>query len=122
MLETTAAILPARDFDETVAFYARLGFRETGRWDEQQYLILVRDKVEIHFFGHKDHDPATCDHGAYIRSSDVDSFSDAASQAGLPVTGRPCFRPAEDKDWGMREAVVIDCNGNLLRIGQFLDG
>lgn len=121
MLETTAAILPSRDFDETVAFYAKFGFQESGRWEDHQYLILCRDKVEVHFFGHKTHVPQTCDHGVYIRSSDVDAISADLVASDIPTEGIPRYGPAEDKDWGMREAVVIDVDGNLLRIGQFLD-
>ncbi|CAN0601114.1 unnamed protein product [Ectocarpus sp. 12 AP-2014] len=39
----------------------------------------------------------------------------------IPTEGIPRYAPAEDKDWGMREAIVIDPNGNLLRIGEFLE-
>lgn len=121
MLETTAAILPSRDFDETAAFYAKFGFKVTGRWEDHRYLILACDMVELHFFGHKDHQPETSDHGVYIRSSDVDAFSAKLVSSDIPTEGIPRYVAAEDKDWGMREAVVVDPNGNLLRIGQYLD-
>ena len=120
MLETTCAILPSRDFDETAKFYENLGFRETGRWGDYGYLIIATEKVEIHFFHHKDLNPKQNIAGAYIRSSDVDAFSDMVSKAGLPAKGIPGFGPAEDKDWGMREATLLDPNGNLIRVGQFL--
>lgn len=119
MLETTAPILPARDFDETSSFYARLGFTETGRWPEQ-YLIIFRDKVELHFFFHPKLDPAKSDHAAYIRTEDVDGLNSEIEKFALPSEGIPRLHPAEDKEWGMREMAIIDPNGTLLRIGQFL--
>lgn len=121
MLKATAAILPCRDFDETSAFYRALGFRETGRWGDYGYMIIVRDQVEIHFFGHPELDPKTSDHAAYIRTEDVDGVNAEVAAAGLPTEGIPRFHPVEDKDWGMRELAIIDPNGNLLRVGQFLD-
>lgn len=119
MLETTAPILPARDFSETSDFYQKIGFKETGRWPDQ-YLIIVRDKVELHFFQHAGINPLTNYHGAYIRTSNVDDLSDEIRELGLPDEGSPRFHPAEDKDWEMREMAIIDPNGNLLRIGQFI--
>ena len=121
MLETTAAILPSRDFDETAAFYAKFGFEVTGRWEDHRYLIISREKVELHFFGHKEHVPETSYHGVYMRSSDVDAISAVLEASDIPTEGIPRYGAAEDKDWGMREAVVIDPNGNLLRIGEFMD-
>ena len=122
MLETTAPILPARDFDETSAFYAALGFKETGRWTGHGYMIIATEKVELHFFEHKDLDITTNFAAAYIRSSQVDAFAAALDQLRLPSEGIPRLHPVEDKSWGMRELSIIDPNGTLLRIGQFLDG
>ena len=121
MLETTAAILPCRDFDETAAFYAKIGFRETGRWGDYGYMIIAMDMVEVHFFGNPELDPGKNESGAYIRSSDVDGLSNRIASLGLPDEGRPSFGPAEDKDWGMREMPLVDPNGNLIRIGQFVN-
>ena len=120
MLETTAPILPSRDFDETVAFYTQIGFQETGRWEDMEYLIMVMDKVELHFFGHRALDPKTNVCAAYIRSSNVDALNDTLTGLDLPQTGIPRLHPVEDKPWGMRELALVDLNGTLLRIGQFM--
>ena len=119
MMITTAPILPARNFDETSDFYQKIGFQETGRWDEG-YMIMVRDTVELHFFPHPDLDPATSHHMAYIRTEKVDALSKELLSLGLPDAGIPRVTPAEDKPWEMREMAVIDPNGTLLRIGQFM--
>jgi catechol 2,3-dioxygenase-like lactoylglutathione lyase family enzyme len=119
MMETTAPILPARDLAETSEFYQSIGFTQTGIWPDQ-YLIIVRDKVELHFFHHPEIDPLTSHFMAYIRTNDVNGLSEEIAKLGLPDKGHPRFGVAEDKEWGMRELVIIDPNGTLLRIGQFL--
>ncbi|MEM6945443.1 MAG: VOC family protein [Pseudomonadota bacterium] len=117
MLEQICPILPSRDFDRTEAFYTRLGFERWYRDDG--YMLLNRDRVEVHFFHKPDHLPEASDHGAYVRPADVDAFSDQVVKLGLPSdAGFPRFAPAEDKPWGMREAALWDPDGNLFRIGQ----
>jgi catechol 2,3-dioxygenase-like lactoylglutathione lyase family enzyme len=117
MLEQICPILPSRNFDKTEAFYASWGFKT---WYKQhgQYLLMSRDKVEVHFFDHPKNDPKTNYCGAYLRPDDVDAVSDELAALGLPPIGsHPAFAPAEDKPWGMREAALIDPDGNLIRIG-----
>jgi catechol 2,3-dioxygenase-like lactoylglutathione lyase family enzyme len=116
-LEKLSPILPSRDIAATEAFYARLGFVTVYRDDD--YLLLKRQGAEVHFFHAPAHDPATSDHGAYLRPDDIDAFSAEVSVLGLPAApGFPRFHPAEDKPWGMREAVIWDPDGNLIRAGQ----
>ncbi len=118
MLEQICPILPSRDFDVTEAFYGSWGFKTWFRQDEQ-YLLMNRDKVEVHFFAHAQNDPAVSCHGAYLRPDNVDEISKELEALGLPSRGAfPSFGPAEDKPWGMREATLIDPDGNLIRIGQ----
>ncbi len=119
MLQATAAILPSKDFDATIAFYEAIGFKMTGRWGGSGYLILSMDNIEIHFFLHPNHVPETSCHGAYIRSDDVDALSGHVVGLNLPKDGIPRAIPVEDKDWGMREMAIVDLDGNLLRIGEF---
>ncbi|MEM9062790.1 MAG: VOC family protein [Pseudomonadota bacterium] len=117
MLEQICPILPSRDFDACEAFYHALGFQTWYRDDG--YLLMNRDRVEVHFFLNRKHRPEACDHGAYIRPADVDAFTVETAKLGLSAEpGFPRFLPAEDKPWGMREATLWDPDGNLLRIGQ----
>ncbi|WP_171209289.1 MULTISPECIES: VOC family protein [unclassified Ruegeria] len=119
MWEQACPILPSRDFDATQNFYADLGF-DTWYKDEG-YLLMNNEKVELRFFAKPENRPETCDHGVYIRPTNVDEFSDRVAQLGLPQTGAfPKFIPAEDKTWGMREAALWDPDGNLLRIGEVI--
>ena len=120
MLKSTCGILPSKDLDRTAAFYTKLGFRETGRWTGHGYLIMVQDEVEVHF-AHNPHNVAADSQCAiYIRTDDVDAFSDNAAKMDDWADDFPRFKPAEDKDWEMREVHILDPDGNLLRIGQFI--
>ena len=116
MLTSACPIMPSRDFDATITFYAELGFTLGGRHDD--YLILKKDDVELHFFASPEHDPKTSDHGAYLRDTDPRAWSDAIGRLDLPAHGIPRFIPAEVKPWGMLEFALIDVDGNLLRAGK----
>ena len=116
-LEKMAPIWGSRDLGATEAFYARLGFVTVHR-DGDAYLLMKRGGAELHFEGTPDHDPATSVHQAYLRPSDVDAFSAEVEALGLPSDpGFPRFLPAEDRPWGMREAVLWDPDGNVIRAG-----
>jgi catechol 2,3-dioxygenase-like lactoylglutathione lyase family enzyme len=121
MFNSACPILPSSDFEATKAFYVSLGFTIAAEYVDQGYLILVRDSVEIHFFRHPQHDPATSDHGAYLRVKDAHALSAEYEKLGLKPDGFPRFVKAEDKLWGVCELVIVDTDGNLLRIGHLLD-
>jgi catechol 2,3-dioxygenase-like lactoylglutathione lyase family enzyme len=115
-----APILPSRDLAETSAFYARLGFEQAGLWPDE-YLIVMRDEIGLHFFLSRDHDPATSDHGCYLYVPDADALFAEYSALGLPDAGIPRLHGApEDTEYELREFALIDPDGNLLRIGSFL--
>lgn len=119
LLEKLCPILPSGDIERSEAFYQSLGFRTVYKDHNPGYLLLKRDSAEVHFFFKKDHQPAVSDHGAYLRPSDIRAFSAEVEKLGLPSdTGFPRFWPAENKDWGMCEAVLWDPDGNLIRAGQ----
>ena len=121
--------LPARDFDATVAMYARIGFGQTARYPD--YLILERDDVELHFALTPELDPGSTAGVAYIRVVDVDALYAELVAAGFEVLpdavlrerwdgGGPLERitALEHKPWGLREFALLDVDNNLLRIGQ----
>ncbi len=123
MLTSTCAIMPTSDMDRCVAFYTSIGFELQGRWDEfGGYLIFQKDAVEMHFALDPDHVAETSDHAAYIRTDDVDGWSDEIAKLDFPDEGFPRFGPAEDRAWEMREMHLLDPDGHLLRVGQFIDG
>jgi catechol 2,3-dioxygenase-like lactoylglutathione lyase family enzyme len=110
--------LPCKSVKDTLLFFQRLGF-EGKLWGEPPaYAILTRGPVELHFFAHKELQPAQSHAGCYIRVSDVESICRAFASAGLPATGIPRQDPLAVKPWGMKEFAIVDPDGNLLRIGQ----
>jgi catechol 2,3-dioxygenase-like lactoylglutathione lyase family enzyme len=119
--DLTIPTLPARDLDETIAFYGGLGFKAVFRVpDPEGYAILRRGTLELHFFRWPDLDPAANYCGCYIRVSDVDAVYRAFSAAWLPARGIPSLGGIERKFFDMREFRLVDPNGNLLRVGQEL--
>lgn len=107
--------LPTLDLDETLGFYARLGFGVAFRQTEPDvYAIVRRDEIEIHFWGCSDRHVAE-NSGCYVRVEDAQALFDEFRGKGIERLGA-----IDDRPWGMREFHVIDPSGNLLRIGHAL--
>ena len=119
-MDRAIPVLPSRNLDATLAFYARLGFAGQSFAPHHAYAIVTRGDLELHFFGHPALAPAQSDHGAYLRVDDVDALYLDLQTARLPRQGLPRMDALEDKPWGLREFAVVDEDGNLLRIGQVL--
>lgn len=120
--ETAIPTLPARDIDQSIAFYRQCGFTLVGRAPApDDYAMLRRGDIEIHLFGAPELDPATCYGGCYVRVTDADALHAEFAKLGFPTEGIPRVGPPADQPWGMREFHVVDPSGNLLRIGSFLE-
>jgi catechol 2,3-dioxygenase-like lactoylglutathione lyase family enzyme len=121
-MQTLAAILPVRDVRAALASYEKLGF--TTRIHAQAspdappiYGFLSRDAIRLHLARTADLDPHTNTSAIYLYVDDPDALFrewSAAAPAG-------CLEPPEDRDWGMREMTYVDPDGNLLRIGRYLE-
>jgi catechol 2,3-dioxygenase-like lactoylglutathione lyase family enzyme len=115
-----APILPSRDLSATAAFYARLGFEQSGLW-ENEYLIVTRGDVGLHFFFAPSIDPDSSIAGCYLYVEDADALHAEYAELDLPRAGIPRLHGAPaDTDYGLREFAVVDPDGNLLRIGSFI--
>jgi catechol 2,3-dioxygenase-like lactoylglutathione lyase family enzyme len=115
-----APILPSRDLEATSAFYAQLGFERKGLWPDE-YLIVMRGEVGLHFFFSPGTDPFASVAGCYLYVADADALFAEFERLGLPDSGIPRLHGApEDTDYGLREFALVDNDGNLLRIGSFL--
>src|SRR5690349_13774691 len=111
-------ILPSRSLHKTIEFFGRLGFDGDILGAANDYAILTRGDLELHFFLHTELRPAESFAGCYIRVADVESLYQAFALAQLPRIGIPRMDAIENKPWGMREFAVVDDDGSLLRIGQ----
>jgi len=119
--ECVAPVLPMRDIDATSRFYEALGFTRQRRY-ARDYLVVASGWMELHFFHHPDCDPLTSHAGAFIRVGDVDAVT-AGFEAHVPgdPRGTPRFLPPQPKPWGMRQAVLVDVDGNLVQFGTPID-
>lgn len=109
-------ILPSRNLSETIAFYQQFGFQTIAAYDN--YVILCRDTVEIHFSLFPEIVPTQSYAECYLRITEVDQWFQEFQQRSLPRQGIPRLTAPEDKPWGMREFALVDPSGNLLKIGQ----
>ena len=118
--DKTIPTLPSRSIEATVAFYHRLGFEGGAHEFNNEYAILTRGAIELHFFKHATLVAADSFAGCYIRVVDVESIYQAFASNQLPKSGIPRMDVLEDKPWGLREFALIDVDGNLLRIGEII--
>lgn len=116
--------LPAKDLDDTIDFYLKLGFSLGRKYEEPTpYLIMFYKKAEIHFWPDKELVPASSNFSCYIRFEDKNEFDDIFerwSEAGLPGADIPRLTGKELRPWGMYEFYLVDLNGNLISCG--IDG
>ena len=115
MLQSTIPVLPTLDLDETINFYAKLGFSVWSRMDGD-YAIIASDSRELHFFLMGTLKPKESFFGCYWRVDDAVGLHAEYARAGIPD-----LHPVEEKPWGMKEFAFIDPHGNLIRIGQEID-
>ena len=107
-------ILPSLDITETVEFYVRsLGFAE--RYRDENYLIVRRDEVEIHFW--LTDDRSLCERSSiYVRGRAIGRWHAEFDARGVQQLSAMAVR-----SWDMEEFYVHDPHGNLLRFGRVPD-
>jgi uncharacterized protein len=115
-LLTVAPGLPSRDIARTVEHYGRIGFalRHPARSElaTAEFVIIERDRVELHFALKREHDPRRTAMWIYVRVADADTIAREFELAGAGQG-----RTVHDTDHGMREIAHIDPDGNLLLFG-----
>ena len=107
----TIPILPSLDIEVTKAFYRdQLGFNATV-YEAEQYLIVRRNEMEIHFWKTDDSNLPQVS-ACYIRGGEVPSLHTEFSARGVEKLSAFTVRP-----WNMKEFYVWDPHGNLLKFG-----
>ncbi len=110
--------LPMRDKAVTKDYYLnKLGFHLFGDNDYDGYLMVHRDKVQIHFFEFKELDPNENYGQVYIRTNEIDKLYQTL------LNNKTLIHPnghLETKPWGQREFALLDPDNNLLTFGQGL--
>lgn len=113
MASRAVPVLASRDISATLAFYQGLGFENRGAPpDEWDYLILVRDSVELHFVGPSagPRPPGFC----FVYVEDVDSIY--AQWQGKATSRGRIERPL-NTNYGMRVFALVDPHDNEVRVG-----
>ena len=111
--------LPMRNKTLTRDYYInKLGFEEYGNADYDGYLMIQKDRIQIHFFEHKDLDPKENYGQVYIRTDDIDSLyqSFLKNKTSIHPAGRLQIKP-----WGQKEFSILDPDNNLLTFGQSIE-
>ena len=103
-------ILPSTDQDRTAAFYTQAGFRETERHDG--YLLLHNSGVELHFTLEASPAPGQC----FVHVADAVRLWKQLRERGTAGVG-----PIAEQDYGLREFVLTDPDGNRIRFGSPID-
>ncbi len=113
MADFAVPTLPMHDSNETRAFYEKLGFICAHQADPpDSFLFMMRNGVQIQFFEAPGIDGSIRDHTCYLYVDDLDAMYEAFAAAKV---GK--LMPIEMKPWGMPEFVLVDINGNSLRVG-----
>ena len=105
-----------RDKSVTKEYYStQLGFKVFGSAEFDDYLMMERDQVQIHFFKFKALDPRENYGQVYIRTDDIDTLYGSLLQNKTEIhpNGKLGIRP-----WGQKEFSVLDPDNNLLTFGQ----
>ncbi len=126
--ERTYPCLPCADLDESIAFYAALGFTKTYRQVRPNpYAVVARDDIHIHLFGIDGFKPADSYGTAIVVVPDPDSLYREfaaglrASHGKLPVAGIPRILRPRKKYGTVSGFSVVDPGGNWLRISRIGD-
>lgn len=107
--------LPMRNQQITRDFYVDvLGFQLFGKAVYDDYLMVCKDQIQIHFFLFKELNPLENAGQVYIRTDDIELLY---SQYSVHQIIHPNGSLAE-KPWGQKEFSILDPDHNLLTFGQ----
>ena len=116
MLKEINPKLPMRDKAVTKEFYVnKLEFQEFGDADYEEYLMIQKDDIQIHFFEFKELDLGENYGQVYIRTDEIDGLYQSLLDRKISI------HPAgilQTKPWGQKEFSLLDPDNNLLTFGQ----
>lgn len=110
--------LPMRDKKVTLAYYKDyLGFSTFGSPDYEGYLMVTKDKIQIHFFEFKTLNPKENYGQVYIRVQNIDTYYQTLLDRKAKIHPNGLL---ERKPWGQKEFSMLDPDSNLLTFGESL--
>jgi hypothetical protein len=126
--ERMIPLLPCQSIDDQIGFYETLGFEVTYRQKAPNvYAAVKRGGIELHFFVMKGYDPAGSYSTCYVLVADIDplyaDFRTRLKQAlgRIPTRGIPRIGALSDMSYGVRQFLMTDPGGNIIRFGQPLE-
>ncbi|WP_346237507.1 VOC family protein [Niabella insulamsoli] len=90
-----------------------MGFKQLGG-DYDDYLMLAKDEIELHFFLFEALDPRENYGQIYIRVSAIDQFYQSLLERNVAIHPNA---PLSIKPWGQKEFALLDPDHNLLTFG-----
>lgn len=116
MLTSIVPKLPMRKKVLTLQYYVdRIHF--DLRRDYGDYLILGKDKIELHFFLFENLNPNKNYGQIYVRTNDIEQLYRDLLERNVEVHPNA---PLETKPWGQKEFALLDPDHNLITFGQAL--
>ena len=116
MLTNINPKLPMRDKAATQEFYLnKLGFQNFGTANFNDYLMVEKDNIQIHFFAFKELDLKENYGQVYIRTDDIDNLYQSLLDNKVPIHPNGAL---QTKPWGQKEFALLDPDNNLLTFGQ----
>lgn len=109
--------LPMRSQKSTIDYYVnKLNF-ELISDEYEEYLIIEKDDLELHFFLYRDLDIAENFGQIYIRTEVIDDIYQGFLATNVAIHPNGSLT---DKPWGVREFSLLDPDNNLLTFGQII--
>ena len=106
--------LPMRDKVLTKNYYINLlHFNLLEEYDD--YLLVGKDTIEIHFFKYKNLDPKENYGQVYIRTNAIDSLYQQLLEQKIEIYPNGDL---QNKPWGQKEFSLLDPDHNLLTFGE----
>lgn len=102
---------PVTDMRAALAHYERLGFEVMRYTDGAEWAWARFGTAELHLYLRRDHDPARTAAAADLYAEDCEALARQWSETGVSGTSEPYDTPH-----GMREAVHVDLDNNLIRL------
>ncbi|MEP7319703.1 MAG: glyoxalase superfamily protein [Panacibacter sp.] len=113
--ESVVPILYSTDVKKSIAYYIeQLAFDDQWSWDEPTTFGGVsKDCVRLFFCLNYQGNPGTW---IAINVDNVDEYYETIKARGATILSAP-----EDKEWFMREMLVEDPNGHIIRFGHGIE-
>lgn len=117
MIRGAATVFAVRDMEAALAFYRDgLGFKLSFEWGTPTtYACLCRDDVDLHLIAGSARAPGQGAICLFVR--DVDALHAEWDARGVVLPQAPA-----DRDYGMRDFMLTDPDGNAITAGQAVAG